>query len=292
TVTEVCDDIFGGQSGVKKCAKPSTLKVPTGDNVVAINYDVYDSRIEDGFVYTRNKRAVYFAPTQLPDDYVLPETVKTIGYCAFAYSDFKSVSLGNSLTTIGDYAFYGCSNMSELNIGESVTTIGRAAFGSCSNMSELNIGESVTKIDDYAFYGCRNLKLLRLGKSVSKIGSGAWSNCGSIEAIECSMPTPIAAPNDIFGVNIYDNATLYVPEGSMDKYMDVVPWSYFYNIVEGKAVGGVDNVMADGDDGVIDYTQPYEVYTITGVKIDKTVDELTPGYYIIRQGNTVKKALL
>ena len=71
TVTEVCDDIFGGQSGVKKCAKPSTLKVPTGDNVVAINYDVYDSRIEVGFVYTRNKRAVYFAPTQLPDDYVL-----------------------------------------------------------------------------------------------------------------------------------------------------------------------------------------------------------------------------
>ncbi|MDE7135262.1 MAG: leucine-rich repeat domain-containing protein [Muribaculaceae bacterium] len=196
-----------------KYAKPYTLKTPTGGNVITINYDVYDSRIEDGFVYTRNKRTVYFAPTQLPDDYALPETVKTISNGAFAYSDFQSVSLGNSLTTIGDYAFRGCSD----------------------------------------------LKSLRLGSSVSQIGSGAWNDCESIETIECSMPTPFAAPKDIFPLNVYDNATLYVPEGSMDKYMEVAPWSYFYNIKEGLPVNGIDDIVAAGGDDTIDCGRPYDV---------------------------------
>ena len=69
----------------------------------------------------------------------------------------KSV-IPNSVTSIGDYAFFYCSGLTSITIPNSVTSIGIDAFYGCENLKSVTIPNSVTSIGDYAFYYCTGLK--------------------------------------------------------------------------------------------------------------------------------------
>ena len=63
----------------------------------------------------------------------------------------------NSVTSIGDRAFYGCTGLTSVTIGNSVTNIGSLAFYDCSSLTSVTIPNSVTSIGDYAFDECSSL---------------------------------------------------------------------------------------------------------------------------------------
>ena len=64
----------------------------------------------------------------------------------------------NSVTSIGDYAFYGCTGLTSVTIPESVTSIGKWAFCECTGLTSIIIPNSVTSIGSKAFYKCNNLR--------------------------------------------------------------------------------------------------------------------------------------
>ena len=63
-----------------------------------------------------------------------------------------SAEIGESCTSIGDGAFYGCEGLTSVTIGDGVTNIGSSAFAGCSSLASVTIPDSVTSIGDYAFY--------------------------------------------------------------------------------------------------------------------------------------------
>ena len=67
------------------------------------------------------------------------------------------VTIPNSVTSIGTYAFYDCSSLTSVTIPNSVTSIGEYAFCGCSSLTSVTIPNSVTSIGDSAFYGCSDL---------------------------------------------------------------------------------------------------------------------------------------
>ena len=85
--------------------------------------------------------------------------------------------------TIVSNAFSSCSGLTSVTIGNSVTSIGERAFYGCSGLTSVTIPDSVTSIKNYAFYGCSSLKSVTIGNGVTSIGSSAFDGCSGLTSV-------------------------------------------------------------------------------------------------------------
>jgi uncharacterized repeat protein (TIGR02543 family) len=95
------------------------------------------------------------------------------------------LTIPNSVTSIGSYAFRNCSRLTTVNFNAvNCTQMGSSdypAFSGCTALATLNIGSGVTRIPDYAFYYCRGLTgALTIPNSVTSIGSYAFYGCSGL----------------------------------------------------------------------------------------------------------------
>ena len=149
-------------------------------------------------------------------DLVIPNSVTSIGGSTFRdCSGLTSITIPNSVTSIGNYSFKGCSGLTSVSIPNSVTNIGGSAFRDCNGLTSVTIGNSVASIGDFAFDGADILTVISLIENPFSI-SGKTSDYYRT-----------------FSKNTYNNATLYVPVGSITKYKSTVGWRDFVFIEEG-----------------------------------------------------------
>ena len=124
----------------------------------------------------------------------IPDSVTSIGDHAFAWCDsLRSITIPNGVTSIGDSAFYGCS-LTSVTIPNSVTSIGDSAFGSCSRLTSITIPDGVTNIGDWAFYCCSSLTSITIPDSVTSIGYNAFHGCGSLKSV--TIPDGVTSIGD------------------------------------------------------------------------------------------------
>ena len=123
-----------------------------------------------------------FAKSKIKGSLTIPNSVTTIGEEAFSNcTELKgSLTLSNSLKTIGNGAFYNCNRLNgSLTIPNTVTTIGISAFGLCTGFNgSLTIPNSVTTIGSSAFSNCQGFKGdLTIPRSITTIEAGTFSSC-------------------------------------------------------------------------------------------------------------------
>ena len=133
-------------------------------------------------------------------------------------SDWSEISWRDNGIRTG-YTFYidGETIEGELVILDDVTSIGDYAFYGCSGLTSVTIPDSVTSIGSYAFYGCTGLTSVIIPDSVTSIGEDAFSGCSGLTSI--TIPFVGATKNGtanthfgyIFGASSYNYNDDYVP---------------------------------------------------------------------------------
>ena len=189
SVTTIGDLAFMLCKGLTSVTIPSSVTTIGSDafyycSLTFINVDAANTHYcsIDGVLFNYAKDTLIQYPIgNTRTTYIIPNSVTTIAYHAFAYrSGLTSVTISNSVTTIGDDAFYYCTGLTSVTIGNSVTTIGGGAFRGCSGLTSVTIPNSVTTIGNFAFYGCSGLTSVTIGNSVTTIGDYAFEDCDGL----------------------------------------------------------------------------------------------------------------
>lgn len=139
----------------------------------------------------------------------IPDTVTTIGDGAFFDCDeMVTFSLPNHLTTIGAFAFAGCNALKKLVIPNSVTSIGKSAFYH-SALEEIQLSDSLTEIAPELFHNCDSLKTVSVPDGVTSIGDKAFAYMDALESV--TLPEGLTTIGD--GAFMSDTAlsTLTIP---------------------------------------------------------------------------------
>jgi len=162
----------------------------------------------------------------------IPEGMLSISSSAFSgCSSLASIIIPNSVLNINGEAFKGCSSLASVIIPNNVTNIGNSAFSECISLTSIIIPENVVSIGEKAFSACSGLISITLPKSIASVGKEILNGCSNLMSVTCKAANiPITGENAFYEVP-QRQATLYVPEGSIDAYKEAEQWNKFRTIL-------------------------------------------------------------
>ena len=165
----------------------------------------------------------------------------------------QELDLGNwdaSNITSCSSMFYNCENLKDMVLPSNMPIIDEGMFSECINLGNVYIPESILYIEYGAFSHCSDLKTVSIPSQVVSIGEKAFNLCEALTTVIVKLPEPLPITKNTF--SNYANATLYVPKGSRNAYMEAENWKLFSKIVEMSGVRG--DVNNDGKANVTDAT--------------------------------------
>jgi hypothetical protein len=170
--------------------KPSMKSILCACFVITVAYAV---RAQFNFI-TNNGAITVTGYTGPGGVVVVPSTtngwpVTSIGTNAFYNTDVAKVTIPNSVTNIGSFAFFGCGSLTNIILPTNIAAIQDFTFFSCSNLVTVTIPTSVTSIGVEPFYGCTGLTSIVIPTNVTSIGTYAFSGCTGLTNI--TIPSSI-----------------------------------------------------------------------------------------------------
>ena len=196
SVTSIGDFAFENCSGLTSITIPDSV-TSIGDHafyncltsITVSENNKYFSSL-NGVLFNKDKTDLITYPIgNERTEYTIPDSVTSIGNFAFYNcSSLTSITIPDSVASIGNSAFYNCSSLTNIKLPDVIDIISGNTFRDCSSLLNIIIPDSVTSIKECAFYNCSNLTSITIPDSVASIENSAFYNCTSLKSITLNNP--------------------------------------------------------------------------------------------------------
>ena len=278
SVTSIGDFAFENCSGLTSITIPDSV-TSIGDHafyncltsITVSENNKYFSSL-NGVLFNKDKtELVTYLIGNERTEYAIPDSVTSIGDRAFyKCSSLTSIIIPDSVTSIGDHAFYNCSSLTNITIPDSVTSIGDHAFHNCSGLTSITIPDSVTSIGDHAFYNClTSITVSENNKYFSSL-NGVLFNKDKTDLItypignertEYTIPDSVTSIGNFIFYNCSSLTSITIP----DSVTSIGNFA-FYNCSSLTSITIPDSVASIGNSAF------YNCSSLTNIKLPDVID--------------------
>lgn len=170
---EILDYAFA-DTAVKSLKLPASV-IKIGEYAFYNVSAMKEVSIENGSVLEEIGSYAFNGTSLTSFDFAAAESLREIGAYAFAETGIRAIVFGDSVTKVGDYAFYGCSDVEEFKLSDSIEKIGTYAFAKLDKITSVKVAGNNTVIGENAFEDCTSLKDVELESGVITIGNNAFA---------------------------------------------------------------------------------------------------------------------
>lgn len=251
--------------------------ISIGKNVETIYHETFDFcnlkkvEINSSAIVSKDYQLTslnYYFDYQV-EEYIIGESIKSIGnYAFFGCEKLKAVSIPNSVTSIGDYVFRGCSALTSITIPNSVKSMGEGVFFLCERLSSINLSTSLTTIEKEAFFKCKSLTSINIPNSVTEIRENAFEECEKLSSI--TVPDGVS-----IGEKAFDKTAWYTSQPNGVVYLGNHLYTYKdkYNMPENTSID-----IKDGTCSIADYAFQF-CSNIVSITISNSMKRIGKGAF-------------
>lgn len=158
-----------GDYAFYKCSSLTSITI--GNSVTSIGKDAFDD--------CDSLTSIYYTGTA--SQWASIDGLENLMYLRTLYINNEPVTdvVLEDITEIKPYAFCGCRDLISITIPNSVSSIGYCAFMYCTSLEEITIPDLVTSIEGSTFYVCNSLKTITIPNSITKISDNAFGHAGN-----------------------------------------------------------------------------------------------------------------
>ncbi|MBS1416293.1 MAG: leucine-rich repeat protein [Clostridia bacterium] len=189
SVTEVNGNSLSGVRVVEFLGEKMPAKGNEGIGQWASNNKVSVVIVPDGKKDVFRSDTANFGPATLHKNLFEKSEFDSNGF-AISNGELKAalgtsadITVPDSVTRIGERAFYGLSTLETVTMGNKVTSIGTDAFRECLNLKSVTLSSEITEIGNYAFGNCRSLEEITLPAKLKTLGTNVFNECVSLTKV-------------------------------------------------------------------------------------------------------------